>query len=129
VDEDRTALRAVSRAAFGQQYRLEVMLAIAESEDGLVCLTDLAAALRLSVSNVQGALRSLVATGLLAEMPTGDSKRKFLLRNSSAAWEWAREMKRAIEGHEMRSAASSQSQGPPVARMRPRLRDDPPAAI
>ena len=113
MGKDLAALRAVSRAAFGQQYRLEVMLAIAESDDGLVCLTDLAAALRLPVSNVQGALKSLVATGLLTEMPTGGSKRKFLLRNSSAAWEWAREMRRAIEGHGMRSAPSSQLLGPP----------------
>jgi DNA-binding MarR family transcriptional regulator len=91
---DAVKLRDVSRAAFGQQYRLEVMLAASRSEDGLVCLTDLARDLGLSVSNVQGALKSLVALRLLTEMPAGDSRRKFYLRNPSAAWAWAEEMAR-----------------------------------
>jgi DNA-binding MarR family transcriptional regulator len=93
MDEDAIgALRRMSRAAFGQQYRLEVMLAAARDSDGLVCLTDMARDLDLPLSNVQGALRSLVAVGLLTEMPPGDSRRKFYLRNTSAAWQWAEEM-------------------------------------
>ena len=95
MDTVHTAkLRGMSRAAFGQQYRLEVMLAAARSHDGLVCLTDVARDLSLSVSNVQGALKSLVTVGLLTEMPAGDSRRKFYLRNPSAAWEWAEQMAR-----------------------------------
>jgi len=85
-------LRALSRAAFGQTYRLEIMLAITEVEDGLVTLTDLARTLGLSTSNVQAALRSLVATGLLTELPKGDNRRKYLSRNPSPAWDWARQM-------------------------------------
>lgn len=87
------ALRTLSRAAFGQNYRLEVMLAIADSEDGLVTQTELAQALGVSVSNVQGPVKSLVDCGLLTEMPQGDSRSKFFLRNRSAAWDWAREMR------------------------------------
>lgn len=87
------ALRAMSRAAFGQNYRLEVMLAIADSEDGLVTQTELAHVLGVSVSNVQGPVKSLVNCGLLTEMPQGDSRSKFFLRNQSAAWDWAREMR------------------------------------
>lgn len=90
-------LRALSRAAFGQTYRLEVMLAVADSEDGLVTLTDLAKALDISTSNVQVALRSLVATGLLSELPKDDNRRKYLIRNPSSAWDWAREMRNSVE--------------------------------
>jgi len=90
-------LRALSRAAFGQTYRLEVMLAVADSEDGLVTLTDLAKALEISTSNVQVALRSLVSTGLLSELPKDDNRRKYLLRNPSSAWDWAREMRNQVE--------------------------------
>lgn len=100
------ALRNLSRAAFQQRYRLEVMLAIADSEDGLVSLTDLAATLGLPASNVQGALRSLLDTGLLTELPQGDSRRKFLLRNDSTAWDWARELRvyaAALADHRSRS--------------------------
>ncbi|ABL80567.1 hypothetical protein Noca_1049 [Nocardioides sp. JS614] len=82
----------MSRAAFGQTYRLEIMLAVAEAEDGLVTLTDLARSLELSTSNVQVALKSLVATGLLSELPKGDNRRRYLLRNPSPAWDWARQM-------------------------------------
>ncbi len=89
-------LRALSRAAFGQTYRLEVMLAVADSEDGLVTLTDLAKALNISTSNVQVALRSLIATGLLTELPKDDNRRKYLIRNPSSAWDWAREMRNSV---------------------------------
>lgn len=90
------AIRARSRAAFGQQYRLEVMIAIAADADGLVCLTDLGRSLGLSLSNIQGALRSLVEVGLLTELPAGDSRRKFYLRNPSAAWTWATELAQGV---------------------------------
>lgn len=91
ADELET-LRGLSRDAFGQSYRLELMLAIARSEDGLVTLSDLANELRLGTSKIQGALSSLVAVGLLSVMPSDDARRRFLLRNPSAAWQWAEEL-------------------------------------
>ena len=97
MSDNLSAMRRMSRDAFGQSYRLEVMTAIARSEDGLVCLTDLASTLGLSTSRIQGALRSLVDVGLLTEMPPGDGRRRFLLRNRSAAWEWAEEMTQAAD--------------------------------
>lgn len=100
---DIAGLRALSRAAFGQTYRLEIMLAIAEAEDGLVTLTDLARTLGLSTSNVQAALRSLVAAGLLSQRPKGGDRRKYLSRNPSLAWDWARQMRDQV------SAASTDS--------------------
>lgn len=86
------ALRRLSRLAFGQNYRLEVMLAVARSEDGLVTLTDLSRELRLGNSQIQGALSSLVAVGLLTPLPSDDARRRFLLRNASPAWRWAEEL-------------------------------------
>lgn len=92
--EEDAALKAVSRAAFGQAHRLAVMLAIADSTDGLVTQTDLARQLGLSVSNVQVPVRSLVECGLLSELPRRDSRSKFFQRNPSAAWNWAKELQK-----------------------------------
>lgn len=93
ADPVSEALRRMSRAAFGQTYRLEVMLAIADADDGLVTQTDLARSLGVSTSNVQGAVKSLTECGLLTPLPQGDSRSKFLMRNRSAAWDWVREMR------------------------------------
>jgi hypothetical protein len=93
VSEDRlTRLRELSQAAFGQRYRLELMLAVADSSDGIVCLTDLARALEVTVSNLQQPLKALVAVGLLSPLPRSDSRRKFYIRNPSSAWQWAAEL-------------------------------------
>ncbi|ALM18940.1 MarR family transcriptional regulator [Mycobacteroides abscessus] len=92
MTDELTALRRMSREAFRQDYRLEVMLAVGRSTDGLVCLSDLAAAVGTSTSNVQGPLRSLIALGLLTPLPRSDSKRRHMLRNPSAAWQWAEEL-------------------------------------
>lgn len=94
TDDETEALRRLSRAAFGQTYRLEVMLAVAKAPDGLVTQTTLARNLGVSVSNVQKAVRSLLDCDLLTELPQGDQRSKFLLRNPSAAWAWAEEMRK-----------------------------------
>lgn len=85
-------LRLISKTAFGQTYRLEVMLAVADSEDGFVNLTDLARTVGQQVSSIQAPLRDLIDLGLVSEAPSGDTKRKHYLRNPSSAWIWAREM-------------------------------------
>jgi hypothetical protein len=89
---DPVHLRDKSQVAFGQRYRLELMLAVAASGDGIVCLTDLARELDVSISNLQGPLRAMVGAGLLTPLPRGDSRRKFYIRNPSAAWTWAHEL-------------------------------------
>lgn len=68
------------------------MVAIARDPDGLVTLTDLALALGLTTSNVQGPLRSLIEAGLLSDAPSGDSRRRFYIRNASVAWDLAIEL-------------------------------------
>jgi IclR helix-turn-helix domain len=110
---DLTVLQLLSRAAFGQAYRLQVMLAIADSEDGLVTLSELARSIGTATSNVQAPLRSLIECGLLTEMPRGDSRSKFLLRNPSPAWDWARHL---YEQAGTESAADSALGATPTAR-------------
>ncbi|HUA40155.1 MAG TPA: helix-turn-helix domain-containing protein [Streptosporangiaceae bacterium] len=88
----------MSEVLFGQRYRLEVMVAIASSRDGLVCLTDLAKDLQLTPSNLQHPLRDLVRCGLLSRLPPGDSKRRFYQRNESLAWPFVVEMASHAEG-------------------------------
>jgi hypothetical protein len=86
-------LRRLSRAAFNQTYRLEVMLYIAGS-DGFVTLTEIAQALGLpSVSNVQAPVRSLIDCGLLTPMPKTDNRSRFLARTDSPAWDWALQLR------------------------------------
>lgn len=85
-------LRRLSRAAFNQTYRLEVMLHIADS-DGFVTQSEVAAALGQSVSNVQGAIKRLIDCGLLTPMPKTDNRSRFLARNDSPAWQWARQLR------------------------------------
>jgi hypothetical protein len=89
---DPAHLRDKSQVAFGQRYRLELMLAVAASDDGIVCLTDLARQLDVSISNLQGPLRAMISAGLLTPLPRGDSQRKFYIRNPSAGWTWAHEL-------------------------------------
>ena len=103
----------MSRAAFGQSYRLEVMLAVAASEDGLVTQTSLARELDLPVSNVQGPVRSLIDSGLLSELPRGDGRSRFLLRNPSAAWDWARELHNQVTGRVLHNPHGSLAEQEP----------------
>ncbi|WP_309111670.1 hypothetical protein [Saccharothrix sp.] len=90
---DRVLLRDRSQAAFGQRYRLEVMLAVAAADDGFVSLSTLAGQLGITISNLQGPIRSLVSLGLLTPVAHGDSRHRFYLRNPSAAWAWAEELR------------------------------------
>lgn len=105
---ERQHLRSLSRSAFGQAYRLEIMLAIAASPDGLVTQTELAQQLGVSVSNVQKPVASLIACGLLSEMPRGDSRSRYLMRNRSAAWEWAQEMHAMVSGAQPAALSASE---------------------
>ncbi|MFD1149085.1 hypothetical protein [Saccharothrix hoggarensis] len=90
---DRVLLRDRSQAAFGQRYRLEVMLAIAAADDGFVSLSSLASRLGITTSNLQGPIRSLRELGLLTPVAHGDSRHRFYLRNPSAAWAWVAELR------------------------------------
>ena len=92
-------VRLLSEVLFGQRYRLEVMVAIAESTTGQVCLSDLAEQLgHRGVSNIQAPLRDLVRAGLLTRLPASDSRRRWYRRENSLGWEFAREAARSAPG-------------------------------
>jgi DNA-binding MarR family transcriptional regulator len=90
-------VRRLSRAYFGQTYRLECMVAIANSPDGLVSLGELATELRVTPSNLQKPLKSLVDTALISPMHSGDSRRNYYTRNDSLVWAWVLEFSAKVE--------------------------------
>lgn len=86
------AVRSLSKAVFGQELRIAVMVAIADS-DGIFTLTDIAEKLGLFPSHVQVPLKSLEATGLIERMPKAGSRYVHFRRNdASSAWTFAREL-------------------------------------
>lgn len=108
VRDEMTAeqIRLLSDVLFGQRYRLELMVAVADSPSGKVCLSDLAEELgHRGVSNIQAPLRDLVRAGLLTRLPDGDSRRKWYRRESSAAWDFAREAATRAPGLALSSIA------------------------
>ncbi|WP_347346216.1 hypothetical protein [Microbacterium sp.] len=92
-----TAIRELSRIVFGQDYRLELMLAIRTLQEEVVTLGELAIALRVPVSSLQKPFHSLVRAGLLTPLPSDDSRRKFYGVAKSSAWDWAEELAQRVE--------------------------------
>lgn len=101
---DREELRRVSRAAFGQAYRLELMLAVAASPDGLCTLTELTRELGVTMSSLQKPFQALVEIGLLTPLPYDDTKFRYYARTPSAAWEWAVQLSEAAAQASQQSA-------------------------
>lgn len=91
---DRLALRGLSRTVFGQDHRLELMLAIRDAEDQIVTLSELASTLGLPTSSLQRPFHALVSAGLLAMLPAEPSRFRYYQANRSAAWDWATELER-----------------------------------
>ncbi len=83
------SLRAMSKIAFGQTHRLELMLAIRGADDGLCCLSDLALVLNVPLSSLQRPFDALIELDLIRAIPSGDSKNKFYIQTPSPAWDWA----------------------------------------
>jgi DNA-binding transcriptional regulator GbsR (MarR family) len=91
---DKATLRVLSDAAFGQKYRLELMLVIAANLRDPISLTDLAASANLGISQIQGAFRALVEVGLLQQVHSPNHRRKLYVADAeSSAWRWAAEMR------------------------------------
>ncbi|MCS5498375.1 hypothetical protein NY547_14075 [Cnuibacter physcomitrellae] len=112
MSQQRTAvLRGVSKRAFGQSHRLELMLAIADAEDGIITQTDLARSLNVSMSSLQKPFQDLVTIGLISALPDADSRFRYFTRNPSRAWDWAYE----LAGYDRTQAALGDWQTTPVA--------------
>lgn len=89
---DRLALRRLSRTVFGQDHRLELMLAIRDAEDQIVTLSELASTLGLPASSLQRPFHALISSGLLTLLPAEPSRFRYYQANRSAAWDWATEL-------------------------------------
>lgn len=85
-------IRKRSAMAFGQSYRLEVMVAIAESDERRISLSDIAQALGVPASSIQKPLRALVDLGLLTESADSSTRKKYYVRNESSGWTFAYEL-------------------------------------
>lgn len=78
-------LRSRSKAAFGNQDRLEVAAAVARASGGLVNATQLAAEIGMVNTRVRAQLMALVDAGLLKGSLTSDRVRWYE-RRESAFW-------------------------------------------
>ncbi len=85
--EAREQLREQSKGLFGNKDRLDVLLAIADSDDGMVNATDLEHEIGLINSRVRAQLRALVKVGLLSEVDTGQDKKRWYIRSDSSFWQ------------------------------------------
>jgi hypothetical protein len=80
--------RALSKALFGNQDRIDVVMAITHSEDGVVNATDLAEKTGLINSRVRAQLLALVDAKLLDEVPpTGQDRKRWYVRRDSSFWQ------------------------------------------
>jgi len=94
-------VRSLSKAVFGQELRIAVMVEIGES-DGIFTLSNIAEKLGLFPSLVQVPLKSLEAAGLIQRMPRAGSRSVYFRRNdASSAWKFASELlEQAVRGVE-----------------------------
>jgi hypothetical protein len=80
--------RSGSKALFGNQDRIDVVMAIGSSGDGVVNATDLAAETGLINSRVRAQLLALVEAKLLHEVPpTGGDRKRWYVRRDSPFWQ------------------------------------------
>src|SRR4029077_12471137 len=85
--ERHRGARARSKALFGNQDRIDVVLAIGRSDGGVVNATDLADETGLINSRVRAQLLALVDAELLREIPpTGGDRKRWYVRQSSPFW-------------------------------------------
>lgn len=76
----------MSKLLLGNQDRLEVGVAVARSEDGLVNATDLALELGLAQPRVRNQLVVLEKAGLLDRMPKSEDVKQWFRRRESPFW-------------------------------------------
>lgn len=77
----------MSKLLFGNQDRLEVGVAVARSEDGLVNATDLGLELGIAQPRVRNQLVALEKAGLLDRMPRSGDVKQWFLRRESPFWD------------------------------------------
>jgi DNA-binding transcriptional ArsR family regulator len=76
----------MSKLLLGNQDRLEVGVAVARSEDGLVNATDLGLELGIAQPRVRSQLIALEKAGLLDRMPKSGDVKQWFQRRESPFW-------------------------------------------
>lgn len=76
----------MSKLLLGNQDRLEVGVAVARSEDGMVNATDLGLELGIAQPRVRNQLIALEKAGLLARMPRSGDVKQWFRRGDSRFW-------------------------------------------
>lgn len=76
----------MSKLLLGNQDRLEVGVAVARSEDGMVNATDLGSALGIAQPRVRSQLVALEKAGLLARMPRAGDMKQWFQKRESCFW-------------------------------------------
>ncbi|WP_019032220.1 helix-turn-helix domain-containing protein [Salinispora arenicola] len=90
---DTEGLRRVSSAVFGHRYRLELLAALAVSDEEGVCVSTLAARLGVAASVFYPPIRALIGEGLIRRVgPTQTSRRVFYTTVDHPAWTGLRQM-------------------------------------
>ncbi len=77
----------MSKLLLGNQDRLEVGVAVARSEDGVVNATELALELGIAQPRVRNQLVALEKAGLLDRMPKSGDVKQWFLRCESPFWD------------------------------------------
>jgi hypothetical protein len=78
-------LREKSKVLMGNRDRLEIAVAIAVSEDGVVNATDISRQLGIAPNRVRANLLAFAHVGLL-DQPPPQSGRRWFIRRSSTFW-------------------------------------------
>jgi Mn-dependent DtxR family transcriptional regulator len=76
----------MSKLLLGNQDRLEVAVAVARSEDGLINATDLGLELGIAQPRVRNQLVTLEKAGLLDRMPKSGTVKQWFQRRESPFW-------------------------------------------
>jgi hypothetical protein len=87
----RSRVRKRSKTLFGSIDRLEVAVAIALSDDGVVNATDLHWDLRLAVNRVRAQILALADSGMLTESIAGENGKRMFVRVSGGFWDFCLE--------------------------------------
>jgi DNA-binding IclR family transcriptional regulator len=96
-------LRRASSAVFGNRYRLELLLALADAGRKGICVKDLATLCGVPGAVFYPPLRALTAAGFVERLPgTGPNRRVFYAMTSVRAWTGLRQLVHDLESEAVR---------------------------
>jgi predicted transcriptional regulator len=100
---EREFLRHQAKLLFGNRDRVEVAIAIARSNTGMVNAAELSYEIGLQNNRIRAQLKTLADAGLLQEMPREASGRVWYERRDSSFWDACLELQGAWERKYLRS--------------------------